>query len=406
VFKWSFVLKRSLARSLICLKDAIRENLGAQAAPALQGGLRPGAESRIHPVAGSAFLGALELDALQLEFLADERFEIQAFRNHIPAKNGRRPVGDAKLREQRRIGFPGEERDLPLVAGLVVEEAVSFDAPSSQASNVRNFDDLMLRSEPPVVAKKIVPRRDVEMADANRSVEHEVRKYAVNGTGWQRRADRVLYRGVTTPRSLPPFSAVLLAGGRSQRMGRDKAALTLGGQVLWLHQMGTLRSILPAEFFISGRSEGPYAGHGVEIVPDRAPGEGPLSGLVASLHRVRTDWLVVLAVDLPRMSSSFLAGLLERACASGKGIVPCEQDRFHPLAAVYPRACLALAMDGLQAGERSLQHFVRLARDHGLVELQGIAKEEQALFENVNTPADFERFTSCFPQEGDRLAGP
>ena len=106
------------------------------------------------------------------------------------------------------------------------------------------------------------------------------------------------------------------------------------------------------------------------------------------------------------MTSSFLAGLIEQACAAGKGIVPSEQGRLHPLAAVYPRACLALAMDGLQAGERSMQHFVGCAQDRGLVELRAIEKEEQALFENVNTPADFERLTSSFPWASERPAGP
>jgi molybdopterin-guanine dinucleotide biosynthesis protein A len=84
---------------------------------------------------------------------------------------------------------------------------------------------------------------------------------------------------------MPPFTAVLLAGGKSTRMGRDKAGVLLHGQPLWQRQLATLRAVQPAELFISGKADAAYAGAGVEIVADNFPGLGPLSGLEATLRR-------------------------------------------------------------------------------------------------------------------------
>ncbi len=66
-----------------------------------------------------------------------------------------------------------------------------------------------------------------------------------------------------------PFDAVLLAGGKSSRMGTDKAGVLIQGVPLWRLQLATLRDLGPEEIFISGRDSGPYAEEGLEILKDR-----------------------------------------------------------------------------------------------------------------------------------------
>src|SRR2546428_9892635 len=95
------------------------------------------------------------------------------------------------------------------------------------------------------------------------------------------------------------FSAVLLAGGQSTRMGRDKAGIVLDGIPLWQRQFEILRELRPHEIFISGPPRKEWSG--LEVVADETPDAGPLAGLVASLRRCRSPLLLVLAVDLPRM---------------------------------------------------------------------------------------------------------
>src|SRR5262245_21418784 len=71
------------------------------------------------------------------------------------------------------------------------------------------------------------------------------------------------------------FSAVLLAGGKSSRMGRDKAALVVDGVPLWQRQLATLRAAGAREVFVSGAARGPWTG--MECIHDEVKGAGPLA---------------------------------------------------------------------------------------------------------------------------------
>ncbi|MEQ1854155.1 MAG: molybdenum cofactor guanylyltransferase, partial [Chthoniobacteraceae bacterium] len=117
-------------------------------------------------------------------------------------------------------------------------------------------------------------------------------------------------------------SAVLLAGGRSSRMGRDKPGLIFDGKPLWRHQLATLRATQPAELFISGAADGCYADAGIPVIPDDAPGLGPLGGIATALRRCTGEPLLVLAVDMPMMTPDFLRSLLDESRRTGKGVIP------------------------------------------------------------------------------------
>ena len=88
------------------------------------------------------------------------------------------------------------------------------------------------------------------------------------------------------------ISAVLLAGGKSRRMGQDKAKLIFRGQPLWQIQLDLLRKLEPEEIFVSARTDPAWRPLGVQFVSDEAPSRGPLSGLSATLARIRTDHLL------------------------------------------------------------------------------------------------------------------
>jgi molybdopterin-guanine dinucleotide biosynthesis protein A len=190
--------------------------------------------------------------------------------------------------------------------------------------------------------------------------------------------------------SLPAFTAVLLAGGKSTRMGQDKAGVVVGGQALWQRQLATLRACGPRELFISGRPDGPYAGAGVEILTDSTPELGPLAGLEAGLRRARYPLVLVLAIDLPSMTPEFLSTLLREAGRDGLGRVPSDGDFLEPLAAVYPCDGHALAAECLQSPDRSMRHFIRLATERGQLRPRPLSPDERLLFKNVNRPEDLD----------------
>lgn len=191
---------------------------------------------------------------------------------------------------------------------------------------------------------------------------------------------------------VPLLSAVLLAGGRSSRMGRDKVEMILpDGRVLWRRQLDdVLRPLSPAELFLSGPARAGLP-EGVRVLADASPGLGPLAGIAAALGATRTPLLAVLAVDLPAMTAGFFAERLLPRCAPGRGAVARGGgDYYEPLAAVYPRECAVLATEQLGGRDRSLQSFVRAARAAGLIEAVEIRASERWLFANWNTPADIE----------------
>ncbi|MEO6786700.1 MAG: molybdenum cofactor guanylyltransferase [Chthoniobacteraceae bacterium] len=189
-------------------------------------------------------------------------------------------------------------------------------------------------------------------------------------------------------------AAVLLAGGKSSRMGRDKSALPVNGEPLWQRQLAVLRATNPAELFISGKNDGPYAGCGVEVLVDEIPDSGPLGGIATALRRCTSDRLLVLAVDMPAMTVEFLRSLLEDSQRTAKGIVPSvaadgrSRANFEPLAAIYPRAALAVADECLRTGERKLEVFIRKLEACQLVSVRLVAENDVALLANWNAPED------------------
>jgi molybdenum cofactor guanylyltransferase len=184
------------------------------------------------------------------------------------------------------------------------------------------------------------------------------------------------------------ISVVILAGGESRRMGRDKAFLVHGGKTLLAHQLETVAVLRPAEILVSGRADTDYGHLGYPVVLDAQPGCGPIAGVERALAVARSELVLVLAVDLPRMTPAFLGRLLALA-DSGPGVVPKTSRGLEPLAAVYPRRAHAIASDGLQNSRRMLEDFVTRCAGAGLVRIWRCPPEEEAVFTNWNSPADF-----------------
>lgn len=184
------------------------------------------------------------------------------------------------------------------------------------------------------------------------------------------------------------FSGVVLAGGRSVRMGKDKALLTLpDGRTLLECAVDTLRQAGAGEVIVSVGSEKTYGVPGTREVQDSRADCGPMSGLHAALTAAKYPLCVVLAVDLPKMTAAYLSGLW-RQSELGCGVVPVHDGQAEPLAAVYPREAGEEAQRALAEQNYSLQRWVRLLEALRRVKTVSIRQEERSLFANWNTPGD------------------
>lgn len=185
------------------------------------------------------------------------------------------------------------------------------------------------------------------------------------------------------------FSAVLLAAGRSTRMGRDKALLEIDGAPLWRRQRDLLARAGAAEIFLSVRPEQEWA-HGATgfaaRVHDDLPHAGPIAGITAALERSAHAHLLVLAIDLPRMTEAWLRELGAIA-ERGVGAVGRRGEFFEPLAAIYPRAMMPLFWEAVAGARYALQPVLARGVTEGLLRVREISAAEAAWFENWNEPA-------------------
>jgi len=181
------------------------------------------------------------------------------------------------------------------------------------------------------------------------------------------------------------FSALILAGGRSLRMGRDKAMLEAGGQPLMARQIKLVRELFPGEVLISGRAGANYSAFGCEVLLDRYSNAGPLAGVERGLAAAATPLLLVLAVDLPQMTADFLQRLLME-CGKETGAAPQMRGKLEPLAAVYPIRMHALAAERLRAGKYGMQDFAAAVERAGGLRRHFVTCAEEPLFFNWNTP--------------------
>jgi molybdopterin-guanine dinucleotide biosynthesis protein A len=183
------------------------------------------------------------------------------------------------------------------------------------------------------------------------------------------------------------LSAILIAGGFSRRMGVDKATLLVAGKPLWQRQLEVLSGMRPAALWVSARGALPWCPPGIEIVVDRAPSRGPLSGVAAALCRLRTSHLLVLAVDLPQMTTEHLRKLWSLS-QPGTGVIPLNGGYFEPLCAVYPVEAAAIAEAALNSMDLSLQSFAQTLRSRARTHVYDLTPEEQPFYLNMNTPSD------------------
>lgn len=182
-------------------------------------------------------------------------------------------------------------------------------------------------------------------------------------------------------------SAVILAGGESRRMGCDKAWVELDGRPLLEHAMEKVRRLGVEEVFISGRPGMDDAGLKCPVLLDLKPGSGPLGGIERALHTSSSPWVLVLAVDLPHMTTMFLRKLVA-SCDRLTGVVPRLNDRLEPLAAIYPRSAHALAFDSLARSRHAVCDFAEAClREHAVGTLP-VTPADAGCFANWNTPDD------------------
>jgi molybdopterin-guanine dinucleotide biosynthesis protein A len=185
---------------------------------------------------------------------------------------------------------------------------------------------------------------------------------------------------------VPPITAFILAGGKSSRMGSDKAFLDFGGQSLLHRALGLARSVVPDVRIVGDPQK--FTAFAPTIA-DIYPACGPLGGIHAALTATTTDLNLILAVDLPFLDTRFLQYLIAASESAATVTVPQAGGHLHPLCAIYRKQFLAPAARALAENRNKLDALF------SEVEVQIIREEElkaasftPSIFRNLNTPED------------------
>jgi molybdopterin-guanine dinucleotide biosynthesis protein A len=189
------------------------------------------------------------------------------------------------------------------------------------------------------------------------------------------------------------FSALLLAGGESRRMGRDKATIEFQGEPLWRRQLELLRTLAVEKIIVSARQRPEWLPDGVDLLLDDPPSRGPLSGLTKALGAMGTTHLVVVAVDMPFITADELRELIPLA-EPGRGVVPTIGERAEPLAAIYPAEAAEEFRAALAGSNFSLQFVVRTLAASAKVKLMPVGDSAAVRYRNLNTCEDLPEFSA------------
>jgi molybdopterin-guanine dinucleotide biosynthesis protein A len=155
------------------------------------------------------------------------------------------------------------------------------------------------------------------------------------------------------------LTGLILAGGRSSRMGQDKAGLILpDGRTLLERQAAVLRSAGVDTVIASVQRGTRGLPVGLAAVYDAVPGAGPLAGLAAGLRAVPAGRVMVLAVDMPGISVAQLVELLDLSTEEC-GAVPTLGGKIEPLVGIYPSALAASCQAALNGERRAVHEWVR-----------------------------------------------
>lgn len=190
-------------------------------------------------------------------------------------------------------------------------------------------------------------------------------------------------------RRQPPITGVILAGGKSSRMGHNKALLSLGSQRLIERVVQVMHNVFPELLLVTNTPE-VYTDLGIPMVGDVFVDKGSLGGIYSAIYHVTTPYCLVVACDMPFLNAAVLRYLAEHR-ADYDVVIPNVHGELQPLHAVYSKACLQPIARRLEAHRLKIVGFFPDVRVHTVsaAELQPLDPELLA-FQNLNTPEEFQ----------------
>ena len=179
------------------------------------------------------------------------------------------------------------------------------------------------------------------------------------------------------------ISGILIAGGKSKRMGTDKSLLTYGQQS-FVERAANLLLQFTDDLLISSNTD--YPDFNYKIVPDKILNTGPIGGLYTCLPYIKYDMALVIPVDMPLLTTEVISYLLEQADFSKKINIFRANDRLQMLTGLYHKDLLPVLKQQIDTGDYKLRNLLNKTPHH-IID----AGDFSSQFVNINTPESLQK---------------
>jgi molybdopterin-guanine dinucleotide biosynthesis protein A len=186
----------------------------------------------------------------------------------------------------------------------------------------------------------------------------------------------------------PKITGIVLAGGKSSRMGSDKSKMVLNGKTLIEYSIEALRPLCETVVISSNNSIYDYTG--CEVWADELPDGSPMIGIYSCLKRSLTETNIILSCDMPLINKLLLEYLLSSSKDFDITVPIHGNNLIEPLCGIYKKSCIDVLKGFIDNGNYRLNEFIRSA-SHLLVNVGQSTDFPESLFSNINTPDDFRK---------------
>jgi len=182
------------------------------------------------------------------------------------------------------------------------------------------------------------------------------------------------------------ITAIILTGGKSTRMGTDKALLQINGKTLLESAIELCRPVCD-DILISSNNSG-HEEFGCQIIPDEIKDCGPIGGIYSCLKKSATDWNFVISVDTPFVTSDFIQFLVGQT-KNCDVVLPVHSGEKEPLIALYNKSCLPEVEKLIELRQFKMHHLIAKLNANYVVAFEWVEKTP-LLFKNLNNPDDLQ----------------
>ncbi len=179
-------------------------------------------------------------------------------------------------------------------------------------------------------------------------------------------------------------TGIILAGGKSKRMGADKALIRFRGEILIQHAINLLQPVCKP-ILVSSNNQG-HEKFGCPVVPDEILNCGPLGGIYSALKRSTTDWNFVISIDCPFVTEE-LVHFLSSEIGESDCLIPKHSSGLEPLVAFYHKKSIAKMEASIMGGDFKMHNFIEKA-DSRIIDVQDYVVRNPLLFKNLNSQED------------------